>query len=294
MKVIVVGNVIFTLEMLQVIYQQDVEIVGVVTGDRSLENSDYVDIQPFCKNNAIPCYQTNDINSSESVRWIESKQADIIFCLGWSRLIKSQVLNLTPMGVIGYHPSLLPENRGRHPLIWALVLGLKETGSTFFFMDEGADSGDIVSQERVKISILDNAETLYTKVIKIAKQQLITTVQLLISGEYYREHQDHELANSWRKREERDGEIDWRMSAQSIHNLIRGLTHPYVGAHFIVLGDKYKVFNSCIMVMKEVDNIEPGKVISCDTEGLIVKCGEGCIKLLNISPKPKLSVGDYL
>ena len=52
------------------------------------------------------------------------------------------------MGILGYHPSLLPFNRGRHPIIWALALGLKETGSTFFFMDENADTGDIVSQKK--------------------------------------------------------------------------------------------------------------------------------------------------
>jgi len=56
-------------------------------------------------------------------------------------------LDLPHLGVIDFHPAALPANRGRHPIIWALVLGLQETASTFFFMDEGADSGDIISQE---------------------------------------------------------------------------------------------------------------------------------------------------
>ena len=78
---------------------------------------------------------------------------DIIFCFGWSSLIKSEVLNLTKLGVVGYHPAMLPNNRGRHPLIWAKILGLTQTGSTYFFMDEGADTGDILDQSSFEISI---------------------------------------------------------------------------------------------------------------------------------------------
>ena len=56
-------------------------------------------------------------------------------------------LGFVHLEVIGFHLAAMPANRGRHPIIWALVLGLQETASTFFFMDEGADSGDIISQE---------------------------------------------------------------------------------------------------------------------------------------------------
>ena len=51
--------------------------------------------------------------------------------LSSSNLIKKELLNLTPLGVIGFHPSLLPQNKGRHPLIWAKALGLKKSGTTF-------------------------------------------------------------------------------------------------------------------------------------------------------------------
>ena len=223
-----------------------------------------------------------------------SKGADLIFCLGWSRLIKSQLLNLTPLGIIGYHPTLLPKNRGRHPLIWALVLGLKETGSTFFFMDEGADSGDIISQEKILISPADDANSLYMKMVKIAKGQLITIIFSVLSDNYERTLQNHNLANSWRKRGQRDGKIDWRMSAKSIHNLVRGLTHPYVGAHFVFAGEEYTVWKSCIDDRKVEENFESGKVIKADQQELIIKCGEGSIKLIVVEPMPTLSAGDYL
>ena len=82
------------------------------------------------------------------------------------------MLTLPSLGLVGYHPALLPQNRGRHPIIWALALGLEETGSTFFFMDEGADTGDILSQRRVPITPEDDAGTLYDKLTTTALDQI--------------------------------------------------------------------------------------------------------------------------
>ena len=68
-------------------------------------------------------------------------------CVGWSKLIKKEILNIPKKGFIGYHPSLLPKNRGRHPLIWAKILGLKKTEATFFMLNDKAETGEIISQK---------------------------------------------------------------------------------------------------------------------------------------------------
>jgi len=295
MKVIIIGSVQFTLEMLKEMLSQNVELVGVITNEDKGINSDYVDLLPLCEQYGILCLKTNDINSSKTIEWIKSRSADLIFCLGWSRMIRREVLQTTPLGVIGYHPTALPKNRGRHPLIWALVLGLKETGSSFFFMDEGVDSGDILSQEMITISEEDNAKTLYNKMVQIAKKQMQSIVTILTKGGCKGVPQNHDLANVWRKRCIKDGEIDWRMSAYSIHNLIRGLTHPYVGAHFIYNEIEHKVWKSEFVEQNEINNIEPGQVLNIGDNMMIIKCGVKCIKLLEVEPPlPHLVVGEYL
>ena len=96
---------------------------------------------------------------------------DAIYCFGWSHLLSQEVLRAAPLGCVGYHPALLPWNRGRHPIIWALALGLSQTGSTFFLMDEGADTGDILSQRTVPIEDEDDAGTLYEKLKAVACNQ---------------------------------------------------------------------------------------------------------------------------
>lgn len=238
MKILFIGSVAFSAHALRELIALSADVVGVCTLSASSFNADHADLTPIAKRAGIPVRETPDINSAESMDWIRARAPDVIFCFGWSRLIRAPLLAVAPLGVIGFHPAALPANRGRHPIIWALVLGLSETASTFFFMDEGVDSGDILSQVPVPIHPTDDAASLYDRITQTAMGQLRAFVPQLANGAFQRQPQDHERVNVWRKRGPADGRIDWRMSAESIHNLVRGLTRPYIGAHF-ELGDQH-------------------------------------------------------
>ena len=295
MKIIFIGTIEFSLQMLITLLENNTEIVGVVTDNDNGMNSDYANLVPLCEKYKIPYLLTNDINRQVTIDWIDALTPNVILCLGWSRLINYNLLQLPPLGVIGYHPAELPKNRGRHPLIWALILGLKKTSSTFFFMDKGVDSGDIISQQEVVISDDDDAQSLYRKILKVAKKQLLEIIFTLNKGQIQRIQQDHSKANIWRKRGYRDGEVHWNMSARQIYNLVRGLSYPYVGAHFFIEGYEYKVWKIEIIDCQGVDNIECGKIVDIDNRGkVIIKCADGCVKLLDVDPIMTVSIGEYL
>jgi len=293
MKIVFIGAVKFSEQALKKMIEIKSNIVGVCTLEHSSLNSDHVDLSRLSRNFNIPVRYTPNINSEETINWIKYLSPDVIFCFGWSRLIKEKLLNLAPMGIVGFHPTMLPVNRGRHPLIWTLVLDLKETGSTFFFMDEGADSGDIMSQKHVSICELDDAGTLYDKITKTAMEQIEQFVPTLENKTFTRTPQDHSSATYLRKRGRLDGQIDWRMSAVAIHNLVRGLSKPYVGSHFIYDGNDVKVWHS-EPVEEKTTNIEPGKILSVDDQGIIVKTGVDAIRLIHFEPQVKLILGEYL
>ena len=160
-------------------------------------------------------------------------------------------------------------------------------------MDQGADSGDILSQKTIKIFNTDNAGTLYNKLIKIALNQIEKLVPALEFNNYQRIKQDDKKANYWRKRGSKDGRIDWRMSAKAIHNLVRGLAKPYPGADFEVNHKIVKVWKTEI-VKNNKANIEPGKVISYDKKGILVQTGKDSIKLLETEPFLDDLEGKYL
>ena len=293
MRIVFIGAILFSEKTLSKLIKLGANVVGVCTLEKSHFNSDYVDLTPLSAQHKIPIRYSRDINSDDSISWIKFLSPDIIFCFGWSQLLKSHLLNIAPMGVLGYHPAALPSNRGRHPLIWALILDLEETASTFFFMDEGADSGDILSQRPITISENDNAGTLYQRITETALEQIEEFIPALASGNYQRLAQDHSKSNTWRKRGKNEGKIDWRMSANSIHNLVRGLSKPYVGAHFVMKEKQVKVWKTEVINDKE-KNIEPGKVLSSDKGFPVIKTGENSIKLVEMEPVIKLQKGTYL
>lgn len=293
MKILFIGTVGFSYKALKKLIELNAEIVGVCTKKKSDFNSDFVDLTSLCKNAIIPFKYIDDINSNENIDWIRSLSPDIIFCFGWSNLIKKDLLSLPKMGVVGYHPALLPKNRGRHPLIWALALGLNVSGSTFFFMTEGADDGDILSQEKVKILYEDDAKSLYDKVSNIALKQIETFLPKLQNNSFKTIKQNNDLANVWRKRGKVDGKIDFRMTSRAIYNLVRALTKPYVGAHV-----KYNGQDVSIWKIEEVEfdqnNIEFGKVLENDGKSIVVKTYDKAIKIIDHDFKELPKVGEYI
>ena len=293
MRIFFIGTVEFSRKALEKLISLKAEVVGVATRESSAFNSDFADLTVLCKANNIPNKFIDNINSSESLEWIKSLKPDIAFCFGWSNLIKKDLLDIPPMGIIGFHPAALPQNKGRHPLIWALALGLKESATTFFFMDEGADSGDILSQKKFAIEDEDDAASIYVKMGDNALLQIEEFLPLLINKTYKKIKQDHAKGNTWRKRGAADGQIDFRMNSSTIFNLVRALTGPYVGAHLMYKQKEIKIWRTSI-AKDTGNNIEPGKILSIEGNHIIVKTADSAIKIVEHGFTDLPKEGEYL
>ncbi|MDH4618260.1 formyltransferase family protein [Brevibacillus sp. AY1] len=283
MKIVFIGCVKFSeMALKQVLQCSEAEVIGVITKKFSSYNADFSSLEGIAKEKNIPCLLIDKQPEVQMEDWIKDKNPDVVYCFGWSNLLPQEVLNIPRLGVIGYHPTPLPKNRGRHPIIWTIALGLTSTASTFFFMDEGADSGDIISQEFLSVEDSDDAGKLYSKLSNIAAIQILQFTRELSQSSYKRLPQDDSKANYWRKRTKQDGEIDWRMSARSIHNLVKALARPYVGAHCLYQGQEIKIWKTEIVLEQDdFSHLEPGKVLKVETSSLYVKCGEGIIRILD-------------
>lgn len=325
MKIFFIGCVEFSYISLHTLItrfhiQNKLEIVGVATKEHSAFNADFCNLAPLCEESHIPFIYTKDINSPATLDFIHSCKPDVIYCFGWSSLIKKELLDSYP--IIGYHPAALPHNRGRHPIIWALALGLQQSASTFFLMEEGADSGNIISQVPFEITFEDNAQSICQKVEIIAQKQIFDFTTDIITATQHDTRsnsqnpskspkwgggqtniyaqtilamstpQNHSIANLWRKRGVRDGVIDFRMSAVGIYNLIRALSQPYVGAEVVYNGKHYKVWEAKI-VKVDLPNIESGKVLRVDSQGVLIKAYDDAILLTQCEFDTLPKEGDY-
>lgn len=296
MKILFIGCVESSYILMSELINNGAEICGVVTKNESRFNSDFCDLTSLSISNGIEYIYSSTSTENATIDFIKSRNPDIIYCFGWSYLLSDEIIKIPKFGVVGFHPAKLPYNRGRHPLIWALVLGLETTASSFFMIDDKVDNGAIVSQVDIFIDFNDNAQTLYDKVMQEAKKQVIQITQSFSNGSIYFTHQDSKIGNTWRKRTKDDGKIDFRMSSLGIYNLIRGLTKPYVGAHIEYNGNDYKVWSANIIYndINQYKNIEPGKVIDVyDSKSFIVKTGDGLIRIIE-SDEINLRAGDYL
>ena len=133
MKVLYIGNVWLSLKLLEILVKNKIEIVGVVTTKQSKFNTDYKDLTNLCKNNKIDIHYTKSVNSKTTVSWIKNKHPDYIFCFGWSQILGKEILKIPKKYVVGFHPSQLPLFRGRHPIIWSIILGLKKNRLYIFY-----------------------------------------------------------------------------------------------------------------------------------------------------------------
>jgi methionyl-tRNA formyltransferase len=300
MRIGFMGSVEFSEHALRLILElsntEDVQLVGVVAKTKSKFNSDFVDIGKVARSAGVDVEKVHYYsNSKEAEEFLRKVKPDVIYCFGWSSILGKGILSIPKKGVIGFHPAKLPANRGRHPLVWALTLGLTETGSTFFQMDTDADSGPIISQKTVPIAPNEVARTLYDKVVAVAMEQIRVFTRELVADFEVLKVQNSSHANSWRKRTVEDGLIDWRMSADSIHNLVRALSEPYVGAIFMFEGHRYTVWATSVEDKEVAPNIEPGKILKKRKNRVLVKCaGLSSIWLVLVEPELIIENGDYL
>ena len=259
----------------------------IITKKNDGYNNDFLDIRKKYKN--IEVIRTSNINSRKIKNKIKNLKPDIGFCVGWGQVINKKIFNIPKYGMIGHHSSLLPSNRGKHPIVWTIFLNLKTGGSTFFKIDKGIDSGKIINQKKIFLKKDEDAGTLYKKIEKFIKIQIYEIINQINKNCLIYKKQNLLKGNYWRKRDDLDSKIDFRMSTCSIDKLIRSLTHPYIGAHILIKNRKYNIFK-CKIINKKRDlkNIEPGKVIGQDKKSLTIKTYDGIIKLYNNDIKEKI------
>ena len=203
----------------------------------------------------------NHINDEIVAETIKKYDIDWLFLIGWSQIANINVLQSCKKGVVGAHPTLLPRGRGRAAIPWAIIKGLDKTGVTFFKMDEGVDTGNILGQNEIKLEKNETATTLYEKVNN-SHIKLIEEVWRKIDDNSLTEIiQENQKSTYWEGRKPSDGEIfPNKMTINEIDKLVRATTKPYPGA--FVLKNKSKLI---------IWEGQKGKAL----DGIKIKCIDG-------------------
>ncbi len=229
----------------------------------------------------VPLHKIKNINDEQALELVKACDPDIAYVIGWSQLVKKEFMSLARYTCVGMHPTLLPKHRGRAPIPWAIIHGLRKTGVTMFHIKEDADNGDIVGQEEIEIEFEDDALSLYKKALAAHVKLIGDYFPLLEAGKAPRIKQDDTKSSCWVKRTPVDGIIDWNTCARNLYDWVRALTEPYPGAFTFHGGRRLVVWKSAL-ADKKLRCRDAGSILDITGTGLLVAAGEGSLLLTDI------------
>lgn len=318
MRIVFMGTPDFARKSLEAIYNDNHEIVAVVTNidkpkGRGMKTI-YTPVKEFAIENNLPIYQPAKVrNNTEFIDKIKELEPDILCVVAYGKILPKEMLDIPKYGAINVHGSLLPKYRGAAPIQWAVINGETETGITTMFMDEGMDTGDMILKEKVSIGDDETTGELWEKLSNIGAKLLVETLKkiddaknrIMSSNMEYETTGNNKGIVSNQIKEEikkqigatKQGDefslapmlskemsaIDWNKTAKEIHNLIRGLD-PIMGTYTFYNDKKIKIWKAKdINKTEDISQFNNGQIILCNKkQGLLVKTGNGILSILEL------------
>lgn len=240
----------------------------------------------------IPVYQPRSMRDGEALGILEQMSPDIIIVVAYGKILPNEILELPKYGCVNIHASVLPALRGAAPVQWAVINGLAETGVTSMQMDEGIDTGDILLTRSLKILPDETGGELLERLAPLGAELLLETLDALKKGVLVSKKQNESEATYAPILTRETGVIDWNLSAQAVHNKIRGL-QQWPGASGVLAGKDVKIIKSALC---EEKGGKAGEIMSADKR-LTVACGDGkCVEILELQAQGKkpMLAADYL
>lgn len=218
---------------------------------------------------------------------------DLIVVIAFGQILRKEVLDLPKYGCVNVHVSLLPKYRGAAPINWAIINGEEKTGVTTMFMDEGLDTGDIIKTREFSLDDEINAGQLHDIMMEEGADVLSQTVKAIEDGTAERIRQNDDESTYAPMMDRNLGHIDFKKSAVSIHNLVRG-TVPWPGAWCESPYGKIKIWKTRIG-QGQTDR-EPGTIVSVGKQGIEVACGMGMLLIeeIQMPNKKRMHVSEYI
>lgn len=281
-RLVFMGTPDFAVPVLKVLIGR-YEVVGVVTQpDRRVKRGRKVEAPPVkvvALAHDLPVLQPPRLRQLDVVAELRALAPEVIVVAAYGQILPAEVLAIPPRGCLNVHASLLPKHRGAAPVAAAILAGEEETGVTIMLMDEGMDTGPILSQATCSISPQDTRESLSAKLAQLGANLLMDTLPGWLAGAIEPRAQDHSQATYSRIIAKEDGLIDWSQSAVEIWRRSRAY-YPWPSTHTYWRGKLLKVLRAEALSHWSGEG-EPGQVMALD-EGLAVVTGEGALLLTEV------------
>ena len=298
MKILFMGTPDFAAGILEAVCKSGRhEVVMAVTQPDRPKGRSKAPVQSPVKEYAltagIPVMQPEKIKSSDEVEKLRAAGADIFVVAAFGQILSKEILDIPKYGCINVHASLLPEYRGAAPIQWAIADGKKVTGVTIQRMNEGVDTGDIITNVTVDIRDDETGGSLFDRLMEAGKALTVDTLSLIEEGRAVYTPQDESRASHAKILKKEMGHIDFSKAAEEIERLIRAFT-PWPGGYTFYDGKMLKI-KKCSVTGSSNSDI-PGTVTAVSADDITVSCKSGALLIKAVQPegKKEMSVHDYL
>lgn len=297
MKIIFMGTPDFSTGVLESIIEAGHEVSAVVTQPDKPKGRghemQFTPVKEVALKHNLPVYQPKKVRDPEVIAELEKIPADIIVVVAFGQIIPKAILEMKKYGCINVHASLLPAYRGAAPIQWAVVDGLKETGVTIMQMDEGLDTGDMLTKAVVPLDEKETGGSLFDKLSVAGAKLCVETLELIEKGEVSPEKQG-ETTTAYAKMITKDmGKINFSKSAKEIEQLIRGFS-PWPSA-YTKLGKKTLKIWAADVSDEEYEGAI-GEIIKVSGSEIGVKTGKGTLMIreLQLEGKKRMDTAAFL
>jgi methionyl-tRNA formyltransferase len=214
---------------------------------------------------------------------------DVMVVAAYGLILPRSTLDIKPC--INIHGSLLPRWRGAAPIHRAIECGDPETGVTIMQMEEGLDTGPMLSMERLPILDTDTTGSLHDKLAEMGGRMIVDALNRMAVGGLDAVPQPEQGVTYAAKISKEEAKLDLQRPAAELARKVRAF-NPFPGAHAQAGGVTIKIWNAQALDARG----RPGQVLSADANGIVVACGEGALRLTELQ-KPggkRLAAGEFL
>lgn len=289
MKIVYAGTPQFAVAPLKALMENGFDVVGVITQVDKPQGRKGIltppPVKAFALENGLPVIQPNKIR--DEVESVKALGGELLITCAYGQILTQDILDCFEKGVWNIHAGLLPKYRGASPMQSCLLAGEKETGVCIMKTELGLDCGDILLVEKTQIDERETCGELANRLSIIGASAIVKGVELLQSGNFTLMPQDTDGVQVVRKIQKEQAKIDFSKNAETIVNLVRAM-NPDPVAYTILDGNKINVYRAEKAQLNDEESAylataQLGEVLSSNPKrGLLVKCQDGAVKLLQV------------
>ncbi len=295
LRVVFAGTPEFSIPCLRALLDHEFDVVAILTQpDRPAGRGRRMTPSPvkqLAAQRGIRVYQPVTLKGQAPL--LQSMDCNVMIVVAYGLLLPMEILTVPALGCVNVHASLLPRWRGAAPIPRAIEAGDAVTGVTIMLMEQGLDTGPILSVRETPISDDDTTGTVHDRLAQLGADLLIDTLPRWENKEIEPVPQDSTRATLAPKLKKHESGIDWHRLTLETRRKIKAL-NPWPVAQTRLRGQRIRLWDA-VVGDRRVDET-PGTITHIDEQGISVQCGDGNLVITELQREggSRLGAADFV